>query len=155
MQGQQGRRKNCPNWWLHSPTEIKRHRRLLHPNTSVTNMFENMMEEQPTDQSKKLQYCRFKVNGKVFNLSFPTYHQLLIVKKESGHKISQKRRAKEINSAENVAEGRVSREKKTIQNVFSLNKKVYTVDRNNVSDWGHDDNEEEEHQCTAEDFRDE
>ena len=83
MQGQLGRCKNCPHWWLHSPEEIKRHRRLLHPNTSVTNMFENMMEEQPTDQSKKLQHCRFKVHGKICNLSFPTYHQLLTVKEES------------------------------------------------------------------------
>ena len=87
-----GQIRNLSELVVSSPTEvIKRHRRLLHPNTSVTNMVENLMEEQHTDQSKKLQYCRFKVNGKIYNLSFPTHHQLLTHKNKSEHKISRKK----------------------------------------------------------------
>lgn len=56
MQRHQVRREICLNWWFSSPTEIKHHVCLLHPNTSVTNMVENM-EEQPIDESKKLQHC--------------------------------------------------------------------------------------------------
>ena len=56
MQRHQVRREISLNWWFSSPTEIKRHVCLLHPNTSVTNMVENM-EEQPIDESKKLQHC--------------------------------------------------------------------------------------------------
>ena len=79
MQDQQGRCKMCPNWWFSSPTEVKRHRRFLHPDPSVTQLVENMMEQQPADQSEKLQYYRFQwkvENGKFHNLSFPTYHKL-------------------------------------------------------------------------------
>lgn len=103
MQRHQVRREICLNWWFSSPTEIKHHVCLLHPNTSVTNMVENM-EEQPIDESKKLQHCWFKANGKVCNVSFPTYHQFLTHTNKSGHKISRKRRVKEINSAESIAE---------------------------------------------------
>ena len=44
-----------------------------------------------------------------------------------------------------VAEG-----KKTIQIFFILNEKVSTTDKNNVSDGGQDNDEQEEDQCVAE-----
>ena len=91
-----------------------------------------------------------KVNKKAFNLSFPTYHQLLTHSNKNGHKICRKRRAKERNSVENVAEGRVPREKKTIHNFFILNKNFSTADKNNASDGGQDDDKKEEDQCAAE-----
>ena len=50
MQRHQVRREISLNWWFSSPTEIKHH------NGVKTNMVENM-EEQPIDESKKLQHC--------------------------------------------------------------------------------------------------
>ena len=58
-------------------------------------------------------------------MSFSTYHQTH--ESNSGHEISKKRRVKEKNSAGNVAERRVSREKKTICTFFILKKKVSMV----------------------------
>ena len=77
---------------------------------------------------------------------------MLTHKIKSGHKISRKRNAKGLNSAENVAEEKVSREKKTILFFFSLNKKVSTADKNKANDGGQDDNEEED-RSAAEDCR--
>ena len=130
MQDQQGRCKMCPNWWFSSSTEVKRHRRFLHPDPSVTQLVENMMEQQPADQSEKLQYYRFQwkvENGKFHNLSFPTYHKLLTHINKSGHE--RNKEMKEIDAAENVAERIVSREKETMRNFFSFKKKVSTADK--------------------------
>ena len=65
IQGQQGRCEICPNWWFSSPTEMKCHRRLLHQNTSFTNMVDIYDGRATHQSSKEFRYCRFKVNGKV------------------------------------------------------------------------------------------
>ena len=49
-----------------------------------------------------------------------------------------------------LAERKVLREKKTVCNFFSLNKKVSTANKNNESDREQDDNEKEKDQSVAE-----
>lgn len=114
-----GRCSICPNWWFSSSTEIKRHRRIVHPNTSQKNLIADEKEVlKPSTSTSKLHYCRFKVNKKSCDLSFPTYHQLMIHKKKMGHKNDRKRKAQDDAAEEAVAEQRRKNGQKTIQDIF-------------------------------------
>ena len=79
-----GRCAICPNWWYSSQTEIKRHRRILHPKVPMEDIVAG--DSKYNTKESKLFYCRFKLNGKICNLTFSSYHQLYTHRNKCGHK---------------------------------------------------------------------
>ena len=98
-----GRCSLCPNWWFSSQTEIKRHRRIVHPSTKQKYMVTNE-NQTPKPTSSKTHFCHFKVNDTPCDQSFPTYHQLAKHKREQGHKVDRKRKANKHTTQEEMLE---------------------------------------------------
>ena len=114
-----GRCSVCPNWWFSSPTETQRHRRIVHPNVPLKQMIVDDLEIAKPAPAPKLHFCRYKVNGKPCDLSFPSYHQLFTHKNKMGHKADRKRKAKDTAANEAVAEQKRKTGQKKIKEIFS------------------------------------
>ena len=72
-----GRCMVCPEWYFTSEDERNRHRMLLHPNKTATDVIE---------KQKQTFTCNFKVNGVPCGSVFPTHYMLGKHKEKKEHK---------------------------------------------------------------------
>ena len=122
-----GRCAICPNWWYSSQTEIKRHRRILHPKVPMEDIVAG--DSKYNTKESKLFYCRFKLNGKICNLTFSSYHQLYTHRNKCGHKRNRKRTAEVTQKKEEMVTKKICHEKEKIEAFFQSTSKVRVVDK--------------------------
>ena len=133
----------CPNWWFSSATEMKRHKKMVHPRVPINEIqVRSGDEDAPTE---KTHICKF---GNC-DLSFSTYHQLLTHKNKSGHKRDRKRKALEANEKRTKAAKKVQQERGNLHRFFLAKPptKEVVIDEN-VNDGN---SEDEEDVCDAKD----